>query len=97
MPPTPLDVLVPTIPLHHVWPHARTRAYTVPYLAWDDKTVREATIFGQSIHALVADGDDLADLAGPNVSLRPAAANLEDVFVTIARRRQAELAEAGRP
>jgi pimeloyl-ACP methyl ester carboxylesterase len=43
-PPTPLDVLVPTIPLHHVWPFARTRAYTVPYRAWDDKTVREATI-----------------------------------------------------
>jgi pimeloyl-ACP methyl ester carboxylesterase len=42
--PTPLDVLVPTIPLHHVWPFARTRAYTVPYRAWDDKTVREATI-----------------------------------------------------
>ena len=42
--PTPLDVLVPTIPLHTVWPHARTRAYTVPYLAWDDTTVREATI-----------------------------------------------------
>jgi pimeloyl-ACP methyl ester carboxylesterase len=43
-PPTPLDVLVPTIPLHHVWPFARTRAYTVPYLAWDGKTAREATI-----------------------------------------------------
>ncbi len=42
--PTPLDVLVPTIPFHTVWPHARTRAYTVPYLAWDEKTVREATI-----------------------------------------------------
>ncbi|HEY7604290.1 MAG TPA: alpha/beta hydrolase-fold protein [Gaiellaceae bacterium] len=44
MPPTPLDVLVPTIPYHPVWPYARTRAYTVPYLAWDDKTVREAVI-----------------------------------------------------
>jgi pimeloyl-ACP methyl ester carboxylesterase len=43
-PPTPLDVLVPTIPVHHAWPHARTRPYTVPYLAWDDKTVREAVI-----------------------------------------------------
>jgi pimeloyl-ACP methyl ester carboxylesterase len=43
-PPTPLDDLVPTIPDHHVWPFRRTRAYTVPYLAWDDKTVREATI-----------------------------------------------------
>jgi pimeloyl-ACP methyl ester carboxylesterase len=46
MPPphTPLDVLVPTIPYHPHWPHARTRAYTVPYLAWDDTTVREAVI-----------------------------------------------------
>ncbi len=43
-PPTPLDVLVPTIPVHHQWPHPRTRPYTVPYRAWDDKTVREAVI-----------------------------------------------------
>jgi ABC-2 type transport system ATP-binding protein len=57
-------------------------------------TIHEATIFGQSVHALVADGDNLADLAGPDVTIRPAAANLEDVFVTIARRRQQELAES---
>lgn len=44
MPPTPLDVLVPTIPYHPHWPYSRTRAYTVPYLAWDDTTVREAVI-----------------------------------------------------
>jgi ABC-2 type transport system ATP-binding protein len=56
-------------------------------------TVQEATIFGQSIHALVADSDDLADIAGPGVVIRPTAANLEDVFVTIARKRQRELAE----
>jgi pimeloyl-ACP methyl ester carboxylesterase len=43
-PPIPLDELVPTIPYHPHWPYARTRAYTVPYLAWDDKTVREAVI-----------------------------------------------------
>jgi pimeloyl-ACP methyl ester carboxylesterase len=43
-PPSPLEVLVPTIPIHHDWPFARTRAYTVPYRAWDDKTVREAVI-----------------------------------------------------
>ena len=30
-------------------------------------TVREATIFGQSIHALVDERDQLADLAGPDV------------------------------
>src|SRR5437870_3261117 len=55
-------------------------------------TVQEATIFGQSIHALVKDDDQLADIAGDGVSVRPADANLEDVFVTIARKRQAELA-----
>jgi len=57
-------------------------------------TVREATIFGQSIHAQVDDSDDLADIAQEGVSIRPAAANLEDVFVTIARNRQRELAAA---
>jgi ABC-2 type transport system ATP-binding protein len=55
-------------------------------------TVREATIFGQSIHALVDDADDLADVAKTDVSIRPADANLEDVFVTIAQNRQRELA-----
>jgi ABC-2 type transport system ATP-binding protein len=54
-------------------------------------TVREATIFGQSIHALVQNGDELTDITGPEVSIRPAPANLEDVFVTIARNRQREL------
>lgn len=55
-------------------------------------TVQEATIFGQSIHALVANGDDLADIAGGDVVVRPTAANLEDVFVTLARNRQREIA-----
>jgi ABC-2 type transport system ATP-binding protein len=54
-------------------------------------TVREATIFGQSIHALVADGDRLEDMELPEVTIRPAGANLEDVFVTIARNRNREL------
>jgi ABC-2 type transport system ATP-binding protein len=57
-------------------------------------TVQEATIFGQSIHALVRDEDDLADISRRNVTVRPADANLEDVFVTIARKRNAELARA---
>ncbi|WP_254510084.1 ABC transporter ATP-binding protein [Anatilimnocola floriformis] len=57
-------------------------------------TVKEATIFGQSIHALVDQKDDLRDLTGPDVSVRPAGANLEDVFVTIARNRTRELAQA---
>jgi ABC-2 type transport system ATP-binding protein len=54
-------------------------------------TIREATIFGQSIHALVQDGDELTDIKGPEVTVRPALPNLEDVFVTIARKRQREL------
>jgi ABC-2 type transport system ATP-binding protein len=58
------------------------------------KSVLEATIFGQSIHALVDDADSLDDLAGDDVSIRPAAANLEDVFVTIARNRNRELAQS---
>ena len=58
------------------------------------KSVLEATIFGQSIHALVDDSDQLDDLASEEVSIRPAAANLEDVFVTIARNRNRELAQA---
>lgn len=58
-------------------------------------TVREATIYGQSIHALVAESDDLADLAGHDVAIHPTIANLEDVFVTIARQRQTQLAESG--
>jgi drug efflux transport system ATP-binding protein len=56
-------------------------------------TVREATIFGQSIHALVDDGDSLSDVAAPDVVIRPASATLEDVFVTIARNRSRELAQ----
>ena len=58
------------------------------------KSVLEATIFGQSIHALVDNADTLADLASDEISIRPAAANLEDVFVTIARNRNRELAQA---
>jgi pimeloyl-ACP methyl ester carboxylesterase len=42
--PHPLEALVPTIPFHATWPFGRTRAYTVPYQAWDGKTVREAVI-----------------------------------------------------
>ena len=39
--------------------------------------------------------DLLFRLAGPGVSIHPATANLEDVFVTIARNRNKELAQAG--
>ena len=44
--------------------------------------------FGQAIHALVADGDSLADIEGPGVLIRPTEPNLEDVFVTIARQQK---------
>jgi pimeloyl-ACP methyl ester carboxylesterase len=42
--PDALGVLPPTIPTHTTWPFRRTRPYIVPYLAWDGKTAREATI-----------------------------------------------------
>ena len=58
-------------------------------------TVKEATIFGQSIHALVDDRDTLDDLVREGITMHPAAPNLEDVFVTIARNRNRELAQAG--
>jgi ABC-type multidrug transport system ATPase subunit len=47
--------------------------------------VREATIFGQAIHALVDEGYSRAQLGLENVTVHPADANLEDVFVTLAR------------
>jgi ABC-type multidrug transport system ATPase subunit len=46
--------------------------------------VREATIFGQSIRALVEEG---ADLGLDPDSVRPAHAGLEDVFIALARER----------
>ncbi len=47
--------------------------------------VREATIFGQSIHALVDDSVPVDRLGLTGADVRPASANLEDVFVTLAR------------
>jgi ABC-type multidrug transport system ATPase subunit len=47
--------------------------------------VREATIFGQAIHALVDEGSSLAGLGLEHADVHPAEANLEDVFVTLAR------------
>jgi ABC-2 type transport system ATP-binding protein len=46
--------------------------------------VREATIFGQAIFALVEDDRTLADLGLESVDVRPAEPSLEDVFVTLA-------------
>jgi ABC-2 type transport system ATP-binding protein len=47
--------------------------------------VQEATIFGQAIRALVDESDNLEDLAGPGVVIRPTEPNLEDVFVIMAK------------
>jgi ABC-2 type transport system ATP-binding protein len=47
--------------------------------------VREATIFGQSIHALVDADRSLANLGLEDATVRPAEATLEDVFVTLSR------------
>jgi ABC-2 type transport system ATP-binding protein len=59
--------------------------------------IRSATIFGQSIHALIEDRFDLNDLRaqllknGINVGeIRPLAPSLEDVFVELTYKHQAE-------
>jgi ABC-2 type transport system ATP-binding protein len=51
--------------------------------------VREATIFGQSVHALVDAGRSLPELGLAGLSVRESEANLEDVFVTLSRLRKA--------
>jgi ABC-2 type transport system ATP-binding protein len=63
--------------------------------------IRNATVFGQSIHALVEDRFDLADLraqlarGGIAVSeIRPLAPSLEDVFVELTFKHKAELEAA---
>ena len=60
--------------------------------------VRSATIFGQSIHALLEDRLDLQHLRGELekngliiAELRPLGPSLEDVFVELSYRRQAQL------
>jgi ABC-2 type transport system ATP-binding protein len=47
--------------------------------------VREATIFGQSIHALIEATSSPKQLGLEGVSIRDSEANLEDVFVSLAR------------
>jgi ABC-2 type transport system ATP-binding protein len=47
--------------------------------------VRQATIFGQAIYALVDDGRSAADLGLTNLEIHPAEPTLEDVFVTLSR------------
>jgi len=66
-------------------------------LARELPDIRNATIFGQSIHALVEDRFDEAQLRArlqregiPVTEIRPLLASLEDVFVELTYRRQAE-------
>jgi ABC-2 type transport system ATP-binding protein len=47
--------------------------------------VRQATIFGQAIRALVDEGRPDAELGLTGLDVRPAEANLEDVFVSLSR------------
>src|SRR5205814_2018426 len=47
--------------------------------------VREATIFGEAIHALADASDRFEDLRARGVSVRETGANLEDVFVTLTK------------
>jgi ABC-2 type transport system ATP-binding protein len=48
--------------------------------------VREATIFGQAIHALVDDDRTVQDLGLDGMSVQDTEPSLEDVFVTLSRR-----------
>ena len=58
--------------------------------------IRSATIFGQSIHALIEDHFDLEDLRGQLLKqgitvaeIRPLAPSLEDVFVELTHKNAA--------
>jgi ABC-type multidrug transport system ATPase subunit len=72
-------------------------------LAREIPGIRNATIFGQSIHALVEDSFDPDDLrrelakAGISVSeIRPLAPSLEDVFVELTYKHQSLIGETAR-
>ena len=54
--------------------------------------VLQATIFGEAIHALVAEDRTPADLGLEERQVRPAEPSLEDVFVALSRA-QAEMGE----
>jgi ABC-2 type transport system ATP-binding protein len=63
--------------------------------------IRSATIFGESIHALVEDRYDLPDLRAQLLKndiavndIRPLTPSLEDVFVELTYKHQAELEQA---
>ncbi len=52
--------------------------------------IHEATIFGQAVHALIDDNVSLDDLKAEGLDILAADANLEDVFVTLARQASKE-------
>jgi ABC-2 type transport system ATP-binding protein len=63
--------------------------------------IRSATIFGESIHALVEDSFDLPDLRTQLLKnditvndIRPLTPSLEDVFVELTYKHQAQLETA---
>jgi ABC-type multidrug transport system ATPase subunit len=60
---------------------------TPELLAWlqNQPAVREATIFGEAIHALVEEAFATEELERRGATVRPAGAGLEDVFVTLSR------------
>jgi ABC-type multidrug transport system ATPase subunit len=60
---------------------------TTELLAWlqNQPAVREATIFGEAIHALVEEAFAVDELERQGAAVRPADVNLEDVFVTLSR------------
>jgi ABC-2 type transport system ATP-binding protein len=68
--------------------HAENTAQTLDRLR-KLPTVREATIFGQSVHTLVEEDVTATDLGLRAEQVRPITPNLEDVFVTLAKAQQA--------
>ncbi|MDX1925903.1 MAG: ABC transporter ATP-binding protein [Pirellulaceae bacterium] len=52
--------------------------------------IYEATIFGQAVHALIDNSVSLDDLRAEGLTIQAADANLEDVFVTLARQASKE-------
>jgi ABC-2 type transport system ATP-binding protein len=60
---------------------------TTGLLAWleSQPAVREATIFGEAVHALVEDAFVTEELERLGATVRTADASLEDVFVTLSR------------
>jgi ABC-2 type transport system ATP-binding protein len=59
--------------------------------------VREATIYGQSLRALVDEGVGPADLGIDPSRVRPAEADIEDAFISLSRAEEARRAAEPAP